>query len=143
VKAHGSPETFRLTIPSQTRYLNLVTGLAKRASSVAGLGDADSSKVSIAVDEAVTNVILHAYHGDAERWVEIELCFEPRDLVIHIWHDGDGLAEDEITLPDPGEYVTHPRKGGLGLLLMSRFMDEVHFFESPDRSECRMVKHVD
>lgn len=142
MKAHVAPEIFRLTIPSQTRYLNLVTGLAKRASSVAGLDDATSSKVSIAVDEAVTNVILHAYHGDSEHWVEIELCFDPKALVIHIWHNGDGLAENEITLPDPSEYVTHPRKGGLGLLLMSRFMDEIHFFESSERSECCMIKRV-
>ena len=35
---------FRLIIPSQTRYLNLVTGLAKRASLVAGLDDAAAAK---------------------------------------------------------------------------------------------------
>jgi serine/threonine-protein kinase RsbW len=142
VKAPVDPETFRLTIPSQTRYLNLVTGLAKRASLVAGMDDATASKVSIAVDEAVTNVILHAYHGASEHWVEIELCFDPKVLEIHIWHTGDGLAENEIELPDPGEYIKHPRKGGLGLLLMSRFMDEVHFIEAKGRSECRMTKRV-
>lgn len=142
MKAPVAPETFRLTIPSQTRYLNLVTGLAKRASAVAGMDDATSSKVSIAVDEAVTNVILHAYHGDSEHWVEIELCFATKALEIHIWHTGDGLAENEIVLPDPGEYIKHPRKGGLGLLLMSRFMDEVHFAESNGRSECCMIKRV-
>jgi serine/threonine-protein kinase RsbW len=142
VKAPVEPETFRLTIPSQTRYLNLVTGLAKRASMVAGMDDASSSKVSIAVDEAVTNVILHAYHADSEHWVEIELRFLPKALEVHIWHTGDGLAENEITLPDPKEYIKHPRKGGLGLLLMSRFMDEVHFTESGGRSECRMLKRL-
>ena len=142
MKAPADPETFRLTIPSQTRYLNLVTGLAKRASAVAGMDDAASSKVSIAVDEAVTNVILHAYHGDSDQWVEIELSFAPDALVIHIWHTGEGLAENEVALPDPSEYVKHPRKGGLGLLLMSRFMDEVHFLEAPGRSECCMIKRV-
>jgi serine/threonine-protein kinase RsbW len=142
VKAPVEPETFRLTIPSQTRYLNLVTGLAKRASAVAGMDDATSSKVSIAVDEAVTNVILHAYHGDTEHWVEIELRFATKALEVHIWHNGLGLAENEITLPDPREYIKHPRKGGLGLLLMSRFMDEVHFTEAHGRSECCMIKRV-
>lgn len=142
MKAPALTETFRLTIPSQTRYLNLVTGLAKRASMVAGLDDATSSKVSIAVDEAVTNVILHAYHGQADHWVDIEIRYAVRALEIRIWHTGDGLRENEIALPDPGEYVKHPRKGGLGLLLMSRFMDEVHFKESLDRSECCMIKRV-
>lgn len=136
------PETFRLTIPSQTRYLNLVTGLAKRASMVAGMDDATASKVSIAVDEAVTNVILHAYQGGADHWVDIELRFPPKALEIRIWHNGLGLRENEIALPDPREYVRHPRKGGLGLLLMSRFMDEVRFQESPERSECCMIKRM-
>ena len=39
---------FRLTIPSQTKYLNLVTGLAKRAAIAAGMDDATAAKVSIA-----------------------------------------------------------------------------------------------
>ena len=135
-------ETFRLSIPSQTRYLNLVTGLAKRASLVAGMDDATAAKVSIAVDEAVTNVIIHAYHGEATHQVDLELRFVPGALEIRIWNTGDGLRDDEVVLPDPREYVKHPRKGGLGLLLMSRFMDEIHFREKGGRSECCMIKRV-
>ena len=135
-------EAFRLVIPSQTRYLNLVTGLAKRASMVAGMDDSTSAKVSIAEDEAVTNVIMHAYHGEAEHQVEIELRFTIATLEIHIWHSGQGLQDSQVVLPDPREYVKHPRKGGLGLLLMSRFMDEVHFTQRAGRNECCMIKHV-
>ncbi len=142
MKAAQESETFRLVIPSQTRYLNLVTGLAKRASLVAGMDDATAAKVSIAVDEAVTNVIMHAYHGEAEHSLEIEMRFTSHALEVHIWHTGQGLAENQIVLPDPREYVKHPRKGGLGLLLMSRFMDEVHFGQTSGRNECCMIKRV-
>jgi serine/threonine-protein kinase RsbW len=135
-------ENFRLLIPSQTRYLNLVTGLAKRASTVAGMDDATAAKVSIAVDEAITNVIMHAYQGESDHLVDIELRFTGTALEIHIWHTGRGLQQDEVVLPDPSEYVKHPRKGGLGLLLMSRFMDEVHFEERAGRAECCMIKRV-
>ena len=136
------PESFRLVIPSQTRYLNLVTGLAKRASMVAGMDDATSAKISIAVDEAVTNVIVHAYAGEGDHLVDLELRFLPQCLEVHIHHTGRGLREDEVVLPDPREYVKHPRKGGLGLLLMSRFMDEIRFIETGEGSECFMVKRV-
>jgi serine/threonine-protein kinase RsbW len=142
VRIPAEPESLRLVIPSQTRYLNLVTGLAKRASVVAGMDDATAAKVSIAVDEAVTNVILHAYHGDLDQLVEIELRFMPAALEVHIWHNGQGIRDDDVVLPDPREYVRHPRKGGLGLLLMSRFMDEVHFLETAEKNECCMVKRV-
>lgn len=135
---------FRLTIPSQTRYLNLVTGLAKRASVVAGMDDATAAKVSIAVDEAVTNVILHAYHGEPTHEVELELRFTEQALEVHIWHRGDGIRADQIMLPDPAEYVKHPRKGGLGLLLMTRFMDQVDFRtgDQDGRCECCLVKNI-
>ena len=138
----ADPEAFRLVIPSQTRYLNLVTGLAKRASLVAGMDDATAAKVSIAVDEAVTNVIIHAYKGESTHQVEIELTFKDASLEIRIWNTGKGLHDEDVNLPDPREYVKHPRKGGLGLLLMSRFMDEIHFKEVNGRSECCMIKRV-
>jgi serine/threonine-protein kinase RsbW len=140
VRPPAEKEFFRLSIPSQTRYLNLVTGLAKRASLVAGMDDATAAKVSIAVDEAVTNVIIHAYHGEANHQVDIEIRFLAGALEIRIWNNGAGLKDGEVVLPDPREYVKHPRKGGLGLLLMSRFMDEIHFLEVDGRSECRMLK---
>jgi len=132
----------RLVIPSQTRYLNLVTNLAKRASLAAGFDDAASAKVSIAVDEAVTNIIVHAYENDPEKKVEVSLRFSNNSLVVSLAHRGNGLRSEDVKLPDPKDYIKHPRKGGLGLLLMSRFMDEVHFSEDGDLFECCMVKHL-
>ena len=103
---------------------------------------AAAAKVSIAVDEAVTNVIVHAYGGEGEHQVNIELRFVPQALEVHIRHTGRAIQGGEVVLPDPGEYVKHPRKGGLGLLLMSRFMDEIRFIETAEGSECFMIKRV-
>lgn len=138
------PAQFRLVIPSQTRYLNLVTGLAKRAALVAGFDDATAAKVSIAVDEAVTNVILHAYGGEGDHSVELEVRFTDAALEVHIWHTGHAIRAEDLDLPDPGEYIRHPRKGGLGLLLMSRFMDAVDFSSDPasGRHACRLIKKL-
>ena len=94
------------------------------------------------MDEAVTNVIVHAYQGEGDHWVDIELLFLPQSLEVHIHHTGRGLKADEVVMPDPREYVRHPRKGGLGLLLMSRFMDEIRFTETGEGSECTMIKRV-
>jgi anti-sigma regulatory factor (Ser/Thr protein kinase) len=74
--------------------------------------------------------------------VEIELRFLPQALEVHILHQGRPIRENEVVLPDPREYVKHPRKGGLGLLLMSRFMDEIRYLETGGGSECYMIKRV-
>nr|WP_320132799.1 ATP-binding protein [uncultured Holophaga sp.] len=133
-------EYFRLTIPSQTRYLNLVTGLAKRAALQAGMDEATAAKVSIAVDESVTNVIQHAYGQDPDRQVDVEFHFLGEALEVRILHDGRGLENGELVIPEPDEYLRHPRRGGLGLLLMSRFMDSLEFGTLEGRRVCRMVK---
>jgi len=142
--ARASGRTGVVVATSGPGATNLVTGLAKRASLVAGLDEATAAKVSIAVDEAVTNVILHAYRGEGEHSVELELRFTEKALEVHIWHTGQGIHSDQLVLPDPKEYIKHPRKGGLGLLLMSRFMDEVQFRAdaATGRNECCLIKKI-
>ena len=74
MKPGADRSEFRLAIPSQTRYLNLVTAVAKRGALAAGFDDSTAAKISIAMDEAVTNVILHAYHGEPGHELDIELA---------------------------------------------------------------------
>ena len=102
----------------------------------------DMLSLHLALEEAVTNVIIHAYHGEGDHSVELELRFTEEALEIHILHSGQGIRGDQLVLPDPKEYIKHPRKGGLGLLLMSRFMDEIRYIETGEGSECCMIKRV-
>lgn len=138
-------EKFNLIIPSQTRYLNLVSSLAKRSAVVAGFNDTRASKVSIAVDEAVTHVITHAYQNDPDQSLEIVFTFMPKQFEITIYHNGLPLCEDPAQLPDASEYQKNPDKGDLGLLLMTRFMDAVKFSQGDakdSRHTCRMTKAI-
>ena len=107
------------------------------------MDDATSAKVSIAVDEAVTNVIVHAYGGEADHLVDIELRFLPQSPGgAHPPHRPAASGRTRWCCPIPGNTCKHPRKGGLGLLLMSRFMDEIRFIETGGGSECCMIKRV-
>jgi serine/threonine-protein kinase RsbW len=116
-----------LTIPSETRYLQMVRELARRFAESAGFGAADAQKIGLAVDEATTNVIQHAYHGRDEG--EIEIHFEPEDdnLTIQLLHDGDSF--DPAVLPefDPERFITERRKGGMGVYIMKQVMDRVDY----------------
>lgn len=136
-------ENFQLIIPSQTRYLNLVTSLTKRSALIAGFDDTRASKVSIAVDEAVTHIILHAYQQDPNQSLELVFTFTPKLFEITIFHSGSPLTGDRTYLPDAKDYNKDPHKNDLGLLLMTRFMDEVRFAQGgaqDPRHTCRMIK---
>jgi anti-sigma regulatory factor (Ser/Thr protein kinase) len=70
------PGVVRLTVPSDPRYLCLVREAVGRVARCLGADDETCFQLQLAVDEAVTNVIRHAY-GDRHDQ-PIEMTFEPR-----------------------------------------------------------------
>jgi serine/threonine-protein kinase RsbW len=119
----------RLTVPGRFEYLAQIAEFVTQAAREAGLTDDDVFHVEMAVDEACSNVIEHAY---AEVVGEIELtCASPEqgrlDVVIH----DHGQSFDPAAVPEPkvgdGASLDALQTGGLGLYFMRKLMDEVRF----------------
>jgi serine/threonine-protein kinase RsbW len=118
-----------------------------------GLAASESDKVGLVLNEALANVIRHGYGGAADK--PIELTFEriarpgkdagasPNgELVVRIrdW----AKPFDPATLPS-GEPPTDPDKikpGGLGILCMRRWMDQLTYTPLPDGMLLTMVKKI-
>ncbi len=134
----------RLTVPGRFEYLAQIAEFVTHAARAAGLTDDDVFHVEMAVDEACSNVIEHAY---AEKTGEIELaCTIPEagrlEVVIH----DHGRPFDPAAIPEPKVGDTNVgldamQGGGLGLYFMRKLMDEVRFNFSPgDGNTLYMVK---
>lgn len=117
----------QVTFPSQTQYIHMVTSMANNAAMMAGFERSVAGKVAIACDEAVTNVIRHAYKGQSNKTVRMKITIDVDALVIEIFHTGQPLKKENIKLPDMDKYIKEKRRGGLGLLLITKFMDEVDY----------------
>lgn len=132
--------TLVVTIPSQTSYLALVRDLAKKMAEAAGFTPATADQVALAVDEATTNIIEHAYRGAPDQ--EIELRFEDRGPEFRVELVDTGQMVDPRAVPrvDLGRFVTERRTGGLGMHLMEKIMDSVTFRRSARRNVCALVK---
>lgn len=132
-----------LSLPSETAYLGLVRELTKRMAELAGFAEPTAERLSLAVDEAATNVIEHAYKGAPDR--EVELRFEDRGLDFRIELVDTGQMVDPRAVPqvDLDRFVTERRTGGLGMHLMEKIMDSVTFRRSARRNVCALVKHKD
>jgi len=115
------------TFPSQTQYVHLITTMANNAAAIAGFDRSVAGKVAIATDEAITNVIRHAYKGKTNKTIKIKICINDDSLTVAIYHSGDPLHNEDIKLPDMEEYIRERRVGGLGLFLITKFMDEVDY----------------
>lgn len=129
-----------LRVPSETRFLGLIRDVSKRMAEGAGFDEATAGQVALAVDEATTNVIEHAYHGAAGRMVEVRLDDRGDDLCIDVIDTGDMVDPRSLPRVDLEKYASERRKGGLGVHLMEKIMDSVTYRRSARRNVCCLVK---
>jgi anti-sigma regulatory factor (Ser/Thr protein kinase) len=127
-------------VPSQTRHLGLVRELTRRLAEGAGFDSRVAGRVALAVDEAATNVIEHAYRGSPDGRIEIRFDDGGPDFCVEIL-DG-GLSLDLKALPhvDLRRFATERRTGGLGVHLMERIMDSVTYRRRARRNVCCLMK---
>lgn len=129
-----------ITFPSHTQFVHMITMLASNAATVAGFDDKQAGKVAIATDEAVTNVIRHAYGGRTDRMISFTVEITPDSLILKVSHTGKGLKKSDIKLPVMKEYLQEKKPGGLGLFIINKFMDEVDYLDG-DENCCLMTKY--
>ena len=134
----------RIELQSNPEMLCVVRNALAQLAAMLGFSEQECHAVVLAVDEALTNIIRHAYLGDAERPIEVS-CRR-----IHVSRDGRGRDALEIVLEDRGVTV-NPKKmcgraledvrpGGLGLHFIRESMDTVEFSRRKGRNQLRLVK---
>jgi len=84
------------------------------------------SEVKLAVDEAVSNIIRHAYIGKKGVF-QIEMTKLEDFVRINIKDQGVEFDWDAVLEPDLYKYVETRRKGGLGIWLIKKLIDEVEY----------------
>ncbi|MFP4368413.1 MAG: ATP-binding protein [Candidatus Kapaibacterium sp.] len=92
-----------------------------------GFSDDDAQKIALAVDEACSNLIQHAYNFDKKRKIGIAFSCEGYKFIIRIYDDGIPFDPKEVTPPDMKEYFKEFRRGGLGIHIIRKIMDEIEY----------------
>lgn len=97
-------------------------GLARHAvSDFAGEVGADPDAVAVAVSEAVTNAVVHAYPRDREGEIRVEAKLNDTHMVVLVSDHGHGMRPN----PDnPGL--------GYGLALVASLAEEIAITDSPE-----------
>ena len=134
---------YQLKLPSQSDNLALIRNLVSKVAAQVGFNDDEASKIELAVDEACTNVIKHAYPKVPNAMIDVQIKVGPKQLIIVVSDKGKGFDPDKIKIADLGESIKAGRRGGLGLRLMKTLMDKVDFQIQPGmKNEVKMVKYL-
>lgn len=132
-----------MTIESRTERLREVRDFVSTSARELGFQEEAVHKIALCCDEACTNVIKHAYKNATDRHIDIGVFGGRNQIEIVITHDGKSFDPDLIKRPDMKEYLSHYRKGGLGLHLIRSLMDEVYFKEgNGKKSEVHLIMYL-
>ena len=122
------------TFPAQFESLDEIREFAAQAARQIGFDEKDVYNIQLAVDEAASNIIEHAYEGVADGVIEVFAKVEAEKLTIVLRDWGQPFAPDTVAEPDLDAGLEDRAIGGLGLFFMHKLMDDVRFDFSPDGS---------
>lgn len=132
-----------IKIDSKTEHLVAVREFVSGAAQQFGFQDEEVSKIALAVDEACTNIIKHAYKYDPSKTITVTVKGSNGTFQISIIDNGKQFDPGKVPSPDMKEYLSHYRRGGLGIYLMKSLMDKVEYDIRPgQKNEVRLIKYM-
>lgn len=107
-----------------------------------GFTDKEVYNIQLATDEAASNIIEHAYEGVTNGLLEISCGVRNKVMTIVLVDHGESFDPSDVPPPDLKADLSDRKIGGLGLFLMRKLMDEVHYDAEPrkNRNTLTMIK---
>ncbi len=134
--------SYKLSIPSSTRYLEDVRRFIEKHTVQAGFSAESVEQFKVAVDEGCTNVIKHAYSGEDSHELNIKVVVDSDRCTICIRDKGVAFRPKEYNEPDIFELAKRRQAGGFGVHIMRRLMDHVEYSSQGKVNEVRLTKYL-
>lgn len=132
-----------LIVKSRTENLSGIRDFISAAAKNTGINQQDVDNIMLAVDEACTNIIKHAYRCKPEGEIKINLELTDGRFTVIIQDNGISFEPDLIPEPDLQKYYRQKRVGGLGMYLMKSLMDDVKYITVPGKyNKVFLTKHI-
>jgi serine/threonine-protein kinase RsbW len=138
IEESDGTRSVQLRIPAKPEYITLcrlaLTGLAQLRS----IPDDAMADLKLALTEAVSNSVRHAYGEEGGGHVDVSYELRPDAIAIEVIDDGDGFDPEEAPSFDGGELS----EGGLGIAIIRTIADEFEIDSKPGArgSRLRFVK---
>ena len=137
VPAATGPLRFQITMTSNSRLLSVVRAAISELAAIHGFDDRQCRRITLAIDEALSNVIRHAYGNRCDQ--EIELVCEARSNYLEF------AFVDRGEPADPARFCAQPLDdkagGGRGTHIIRQVMDEVRYERAPEGNRLCLKKY--
>lgn len=131
-----------VTIPTHTKYLDLVGSIGERIvkelDDFTGDREALAYQLNLVLTEATANVIKHANDKDPKHTVRILINLHENVLNIKVYDHGQGFDLDTVPIPD----FEHPEESGMGLFFIRSMMDSVTYARQGECNVLEITKYL-
>jgi serine/threonine-protein kinase RsbW len=127
----------RVVISPDARLLAAMRHTIETLTAVLGWNDSDSSAITLAVEEALTNKVRHAYRNRPDGRIQFEFRTEPDALVFQLTDQGEP--------PDPAKICARRdtlQPGGFGTQIMRDVMDKVVYRTTEEGNQVVLTKYL-
>jgi len=114
-----------IEINADSFHIPPVLSFIEEYAKIKNFSENDIKKIKIATEESITNIIRHSYKNNKEEIIHIEIVFEDNVLKIKLKHKGEkfDLRDKSINI-DISKILKERKKGGFGLFIIKKFMDD-------------------
>ena len=132
----------RIILSNDIQQIPRLAGFVEEVVAESSAGEELTSSLSLALEEAVTNVIMYAYPKDMFGTVQVD-AVNLEDAIRFIVTDS-GTAFDPTQVPDADVHSDLGRRkiGGLGIFLVRKIMDKVRYERKDGRNILYMTKNL-
>lgn len=133
-----------IEVPGEAHSLALIRMMVTSLAEMAGMDENRIGEIELAVDEACSNVVDHAYRGmNPHPNFNLSVYVEDNDFVIDIVDRGRHFNFNAHVMPKFPDHWDEGNVRGVGLFLIRKTVDQVSYEQLPDkRNRLRLVKHV-
>jgi serine/threonine-protein kinase RsbW len=128
-------------VNASTQNLSAIRNFVSRHAKEQGFSVQKVADIQLAVDEAYTNIIKHAYKNDSDQYVIINLEFDDEKMVVTLTDHGMGFDIEKYKKPNLKKQIERKKRGGMGVYLIQKLMDEVSYHAKNHKNVLRMCKN--
>ncbi|NWF65040.1 MAG: ATP-binding protein [Chloroflexi bacterium] len=131
------------TFPARFEYLDEIRDVVAEIARAGGFSEKTIYFLQLAADEAASNIIEHAYAGLPDAYLSMTCEMQGDEIVITMHDTGKAFNPAGVKEPNIKANLSDRQIGGLGVYLMRKLMDTVHYESTQSGNLLTMKKRKD
>ena len=134
---------YKFKVPCSKSRLGDIREFLQRVLSENAIPEVTVNTLILAVDEVGANLIIHSHNCNPDEHIELKVTVSGNsEITFDIIDRGDGFNIGEYKEPSISDIVKSKRKGGIGLMLVRRIMDEIELIQGKKKNVYRLHKKI-